>query len=170
MGVLCACGEFLCFCWRNTSSSTLSIFFSVFFLLLSSKGSLYTGFYIYMIYKYFLPFGRSSCQFLENLLWCTARNGSETSSHFETFGLWRKWNPPPPPPLTGPELPVSLLNCFCKGTTSLIFSVFPLHNWRKPMDTCKCCLENFASQKHVLVLPVILLLKDMSPSLHLPFQ
>ena len=32
MSVLCACGEFLCFCWRNTSSSTLYIFFfSVFF-------------------------------------------------------------------------------------------------------------------------------------------
>ena len=35
------------------------------------------------------------------------------------------------------------------------------------MDTCKRFLENFASQKHVLVLPVILLLKDISHHLYI---
>lgn len=50
-----------------------------------------------MIYKYFLPFGRSSCQFLKISLWCTARMALKPVLTLYPLGLWRKWNPPPPP-------------------------------------------------------------------------
>lgn len=77
-----------------------------------------------MIYKYFLPFGRSSCQFLENpLFWCTFRMALKPVLTFETLGLWRKWEPTTTTPYRAWVACISV-ELFLQGTASLISS-FP---------------------------------------------
>lgn len=112
-----------------------------------------------MIYKYFLPFGRSSCQFLENLLWCTARMALKPVL---TLRLWGSGESE-----THHHHPLQSLSCLYLCWTVpakellLLFHLFPGTTEGNQWTLANVSWKAFLAKACSLVLPVILLLKDV---------